>query len=184
MATPREVMERRKAQILEAAQRATAEVERDMATLEAITSKYGLEVVDKASAAPTKPAKPSILENALNFAATAVEAVAMVSITRQSQEMAEAIIRQRGHPVPLGEIFDELKQHGVVFGSKDPKNTLSAVLGQSAALVSIRGTGWWLANEPWPPNDKVADSESEGDQSATLFNQTAKGREAVPGGGT
>jgi hypothetical protein len=163
-------MERRKSEIMEAAKKAAAEIDRDIAAMEALAAKYNLDIVERQEAQhPSR--RPSIVTT-------------NISITKASQEEAEDIIRAKGRPVPLGEIFEALSKRGIVFKSKTPRSTLSAVLGQSGKLVSIKNVGWWLKDAPLPDNEKAADSESVGDQPAASDEAGLQGREAGPGGGT
>lgn len=76
--------------------------------------------------------------------------IASGNITKASVEESEKIIDARNTPVPLGELFEQLAAMGIVFKSKEPKSTLSAVLGQSGRLRSIRGVGWWFKDRPLP----------------------------------
>lgn len=73
---------------------------------------------------------------------------------------AARLIRERQRPIPLGDLCDALTADGIVIGGNDPKANLSAKLGQSDDLISLRGHGWWIKGEPYDdyaPGASVAD---------------------------
>ncbi|ULK95644.1 hypothetical protein ACSHT2_25560 [Bradyrhizobium sp. PUT101] len=148
MADPRKVLAERKAQILEQAQRQAAEIDKDLEQLERLTAKYNLQVVEATtSPAVAAPAATAPQRQALPWERPIDPSV---SITKASISIAEGMIQSAGRPVPLGTIFNELDKKGITFKSKEPRSTLSAVLGQSGRLVSIKGVGWWIKDKPLP----------------------------------
>lgn len=62
---------------------------------------------------------------------------------------AVGVVREHQKPVPLGDLCDALTAAGVVIGGNDPKANLSAKLGQSSELISLRKLGWWIKGEPY-----------------------------------
>jgi hypothetical protein len=140
--------ERKKAQIRARAEREIAEVDHDMKDLARLTAKYGLGVVERPQEEDTSPEAPT--------AANGADSTPQISITKASINEAEAMIRERREPVPLAMIFARLTDKKIVFNSKDPRSTLSAVLGQSGKLESIPGRGWWLKGAPVPPEQQEA----------------------------
>lgn len=62
---------------------------------------------------------------------------------------AAKLIRERQQPIPLGDLCDALTANGIVIGGNDPKANLSAKLGQSDDLISLRRHGWWIKGEPY-----------------------------------
>lgn len=49
-----------------------------------------------------------------------------------------------------------LAAKGIKFNSERPKNTLSAILGQTPSLYSIsRDKGWWLKGVPVPTSNPL-----------------------------
>lgn len=60
----------------------------------------------------------------------------------EAANAAEKIIREKGRPVPRGELFDALIANGLVIGGKDPKNTLSARLAHSKRFVKVEDEGY------------------------------------------
>jgi hypothetical protein len=147
MPNPRKLAEQKKAQIRAKAEREIAEVDRDMEALEQIAAKYGFEIVEKP--APGTPWSEMGMAEALDLA---LQAALPGSITKNSIAEAESMIRERNRPVPLSEVFERLAAKNMIFNSKEPKSTLSAVLSQSGKLESIRGVGWWLKGVPLPPD--------------------------------
>jgi len=54
---------------------------------------------------------------------------------------AEAIVRERGRPVPLAELYHLVKARGVHLGGKHPSRQLCSILGKQSSLVST-DQGW------------------------------------------
>jgi hypothetical protein len=72
-------------------------------------------------------------------------------ITSATYEVARRVLRDRGHPVRLGDLLGAMREAGVEVGGRDPGATLSARLSNSSEFKSHRGKGWWFADEPLPP---------------------------------
>lgn len=148
MSTVRKMLEAKKAKLLEEAQKRAAEIDHDMAELERLTEKYGLDVKGEQAAAESAM---GMLDRALRR-----QPESPISTTAQSRAEAEAYIRQKGRPVPLNEIYEMLEAKGIKFQSDNARNTLSAVLGQSENLYSIsREKGWWIKGVPEPATLKL-----------------------------
>ena len=130
-----------------------------MQELDRLTAKYGLAVTDTAPKA-TEPAAPKAhnVANGTQGIAALLETVhatlakfAEASTTTRARAGAEAYIRAKGRPALLDELYEALKAGGVEFMSERPKNTLSAILGQTDTLESLgRERGWWLKGQPEP----------------------------------
>lgn len=118
------------------------EVERDIQDLERLASKYGLAVVE--TAMPTNSDKtPANGKRRPNEPDPN-------SLTRRCQAGAEAIIRERGYPVPLSEILSELWKRNVRVTGQHPSRTLSGFLSHSTNVYSILQVGWWVRGLPLP----------------------------------
>ncbi|MBI3702537.1 MAG: hypothetical protein HY244_01485 [Rhizobiales bacterium] len=144
MSTLRKMLEDKKAAILADAQRRAAEVDADMDQLEKLTAKYGLEISTGANGTPVGAAVSDIVAKTLADLGNA-------SPSAKVKAGAEAYIRSKNRPVPLGELFEMLDQHGLKFKGDTPRNTLSAILGQNENLYSIsRERGWWLKDVEVP----------------------------------
>ncbi|MGH6789484.1 MAG: hypothetical protein ACRECC_07340 [Pseudolabrys sp.] len=147
MSTLKKMLASKKAAILADAEKRAAEVDRDMAELERLTSKYGLQIVEP------PPANGRVTE-VLESVANALTAITEASLSARAKTAAEAYIRVQKRPVPLAELAEVLERNGIKFPGQTPRNTLSAVLGQSTALYSIsRSQGWWLKGVPIPDSE-------------------------------
>lgn len=157
---PRKLLEQKKAEILETARKQAEEIDRDMATLDSLLGKYSLTLADAEAMATgvtmnthVKPATAPSYGGAAAVSETERDIVRHQyngSVTKASVVESEKMIRKAGKPIPLADLFDKLAAKGIQFQSKEPKSTLSAVLGQSGKLTSYKGLGWWLKDEPLP----------------------------------
>jgi hypothetical protein len=157
---PRKLLEQKKAEILETARKQAEEIDRDMVTLDSLLGKYSLKLADADAIATgvtmsthARPAAAPRFGGAAAVSATETDIVSTQyngSVTKASVMESEKMIREAGKPIPLGDLFDRLAAKGIKFQSKEPKSTLSAVLGQSGKLASHKGIGWWLKDEPLP----------------------------------
>jgi hypothetical protein len=60
------------------------------------------------------------------------------------------ILRERGEPLPITEIIDQLQQRGVTLGGVRPQGNLSSNLSQDKRFRPVRYRDracWWLADE-------------------------------------
>jgi hypothetical protein len=153
MSSLRKMAEARKAAIRKKAEAEAAEIDRELAELERISAKYGLSVTE-----PPQPAKAEPVDKPANALASLITTVgetltvmSNASLTAKARAAAEAYIRSKNQPVTLGELHDMLERNGVKFVGESPRNTLSAILGQTPSLYSIsRDKGWWLKDVPVP----------------------------------
>jgi hypothetical protein len=145
MSTLRKMLEGKKADILADAERRAAEVDADIEKLEQLTAKYGLEIA--ASGVNGRAATSTISD----VVAKTLANLGTASVSAKAKAGAEAYIRAKNHPTPLGEIHEVLERNGVKFEGDTPRNTLSAILGQHPPIYSIsRDQGWWLKDVPVP----------------------------------
>jgi len=154
MSSLRKMAEIKKAAILAEAERKAAEIDREMAELERLTAKYGLSVTEPpmpAAQEAEKVAKTISLGEAIKSVSETISALANASITARAKAASEAYIRQKNQPATLGELHQMLERNGIKFAGDTPRNTLSAILGQTDSLYSIsREKGWWLKGVPVP----------------------------------
>jgi hypothetical protein len=174
MSTLRKMLEAKKANILEEAQRKAAEIDHDMEELERLTGKYGLSISQPAvenAVAPTVDVDVVVTDEAgrahileaknrqgaetitflIGSITDALRSVEDASLTRRARVAAKAYIRAKNKPIPLAELDEVLIESGIKFESDTPRNTLSAVLGQDPELYSVsRDQGWWLKGTPIP----------------------------------
>jgi hypothetical protein len=134
VSNPLDELEAKKAKILADAQKQAAEIDADMDALKVLSTKYGLDFV-----ARTKEG---------DVVAVQVKSKSKSLFSRVRSE-GEAIIRQVGKPVPLGEVYDELERRGIHLSGNKPRNLLSAYLGYNPNLRSTP-QGWWLKDAPIP----------------------------------
>ncbi|MEF3367011.1 hypothetical protein V3H18_10745 [Methylocystis sp. 9N] len=134
---PRQLLEARKAKILDDAKKAAAEIDRDLSLIEqakAVASKYGFDFVEAdVVARPLSPA-PHKSRRDPN------------SPSQLSQRFCEEVIRDYNHPVSIHELKRFMADRGVIVGGKNPIATLSAYLSSNASLASMR-KGWWGLKE-------------------------------------
>lgn len=112
------------------------ELERDKLELERLMLKYGLVVI----ARPTVDSEETLKPDPSPLIAAAKE--------------AEGIIRARGRPISINELYkimivDRGREFGA--GSKDPVSTFTSTLITSRKLRYIKDVGWWIPDVPWPP---------------------------------
>lgn len=145
MTTAIKLLEAKKAKILEDAQSAAAEIERDQKTLQELANKYGLAIVVTGTLAAAEPGDTASVTGQTSGAKRRPE-----SLHRRAVREAEEIIRAAGKPVSLKELHDAIVQKGVQLGGQRPQNTLSAYLSGSENVESIRKGWWWLKGMPTP----------------------------------
>jgi hypothetical protein len=178
MSNLRKALEAKKADILSEAQQRAAEIDNDIEQLERLTAKYGLSVIEPSTSHDTgveseqrteqtdHPMRRNVaaaladlngngtahpVEHVVHTFDEALKAMYNASVTKRARVAAEAYIREKNRPVPLGELYKVLADNGIEFQSDTPRNTLSAVLGQTDNLYSIsRGQGWWIKDLPLP----------------------------------
>lgn len=156
MSDAHKLREAKKAQIMEAARRQAAEVDRDFSDIERLAAKYGL-TVEQAAESPAPTVTVVATGKVLHGAARGNPQ----SVTARSKAESEVVIRELGRPVPLSELFEKITARGVKIGGKKPKWVLSAYLGQSPTLISTP-QGWWLKGEPLPGKPAPASNKPAG----------------------
>lgn len=152
MSSLRKMAEAKKAAILADAQKRAAEIDREMAELERLTAKYGLSVTEppQAESPKTVPAAQAITA-VMQGVGEVLAAMVNASVTAKAKAVSEAYIRAKNEPVTLGELHEMLERNDIKFAGDTPRNTLSAILGQTPTLYSIsRDKGWWLKGVPLP----------------------------------
>ena len=77
-----------------------------------------------------------------------------------TEQVAVAIIAERGHPVQRGELFDEATKRGVVIIGKNPLNAFGTRLSRSSRIKNVAGKGYWLTDRPLP-DEQTTSSDSE-----------------------
>jgi hypothetical protein len=140
VSNPLDQLAAKKAQILADAERKAAEIDADMAALQKLGDKYGLDFVARSPDGDLMAVEGKVMH---------VPPGAGKSLYSIVKTAGEAMIRNAHKPMELGEIYDALIQRGIIIGGKNPKNLLSAYLGQNPNLRSTP-KGWWLKGEPIP----------------------------------
>lgn len=92
----------------------------------------------------------------------------------------------RLHPTPTRALMDVLAQKGVEVSGSVPQNVVSSLLSKSPEFISHGRTGWTLATKSTGDTNPAKDTSPVviERQDDFLTEPSAKGREAVPGGGT
>jgi hypothetical protein len=134
VSNPLDELAARRQKILADAQKQAAEIDADMEALKVLSTKYGLDFVARTEEG--------------DVVAVQVKSKSKSVFGRVKSE-GEAIIRQAGKPVPLGEIYDELEMRGIRLTGNKPRNLLSAYLGHNPNLRSTP-QGWWLKGTSIP----------------------------------
>ena len=86
--------------------------------------------------------------------------------------ITEAVLDERGHPMPLDSLFNEVTKRGLEIGGKKPKDNYGARLYNSGRFRSIsKKTGWWFKHRPLPEASDEDDNTAitETPNSGTLF---------------
>lgn len=150
MPTAVNLLEAKKAKILEDAQNAAAEIDHDLKKLqemEEIVKKYGLVIVETGKDA-VQGSYAILQHNKPNSRKRGTE-----SLHHRAVREAEEVIRAAGKPVSLSDLHAAIVQKGVELGGRRPQNTLSAYLSGSENVESIRKGWWWLKGAPVPNQD-------------------------------
>jgi hypothetical protein len=71
--------------------------------------------------------------------------------TEEIVTAAMEILSKNKAPMKLGALYDALVASNIVIGGKIPRNNLGAKLSADSRLVTIKGHGWWFADEALPP---------------------------------
>jgi|GEM_PF-3558028 hypothetical protein len=65
--------------------------------------------------------------------------------------VVDAVLGERGRPVLLRELYDEVTRRGLAIPGKSPRANLGARLYNSGRYVSLdKKTGWWFKDRPFP----------------------------------
>lgn len=82
--------------------------------------------------------------------------------------MVDSVLKEKGHPLQLTELYDELTRRGLHIGGQKPPYTLSARLSNSGRYSASREAGWWFKDTPisgspvqWEPTESEAPDSSE-----------------------
>ncbi|HZU91385.1 MAG TPA: hypothetical protein VE993_19190 [Stellaceae bacterium] len=75
--------------------------------------------------------------------------------------VVDAVLDERGQPVLLHELYDEVTRRGLAISGKSPRANLGARLSNAGKYVSLdKKTGWWFKDRPCPAGASDT-SESE-----------------------
>ena len=97
---------------------------------------------------------------------------------------ASKALAGRERPTSTKEIMAILASENVPVGGQNPQNVVSSLLSKSPEFISHGRSGWTLVVPEGHETEKVDDADPYRGTSSTLFQPTAEGREAGPGGGT
>ena len=144
---PLKALEAKKAQILADANRAAAEIERDMAAIEnmkQIADKYGFDFVCKGDDTDSR--------GGMAGAGKAKTRRNPNSVSQIAQRASEQMIRLIDEPIEINDLLEWLQTKGVNVQGKRPIGTLSAYLSANDKLASMR-KGWWGLKD-WSGTEK------------------------------
>jgi hypothetical protein len=84
--------------------------------------------------------------------------------------VVDAVLDERGRPVLLHDLYDEVTRRGLSITGKSPRANLGARLSNSGKYVSVnKKTGWWFKDRPYPESDEPKDSETQKPNNGGLF---------------
>jgi hypothetical protein len=84
--------------------------------------------------------------------------------------ITEAILKERGRPMPLDALFNEVTTRGLNIGGRKPKDNYGARLYNSGRFLSIsKKIGWWFKDRPLPDVLDEPSQSTETPNSGTLF---------------
>lgn len=92
----------------------------------------------------------------------------------------EEVLNDRGCPMPLGKLFDEVMRRGLNIGGANPRGNFGARLFNSGRFRSInKKDGWWFKDQPIPTDlqrkaSELQRAEKSGDTSPDPFNLAAE----------
>jgi hypothetical protein len=77
--------------------------------------------------------------------------------------VVDAVLDERGRPVLLHDLYDEVTRRGLSITGKSPRANLGARLSNAGKYVSVnKKTGWWFKDRPYPARARdVAQSDDE-----------------------
>lgn len=104
-----------------------------------------IKVHQRLSAAATKPTpQPPVIQSPV--VAKQAESAQQTKPTPVADilQAAREILRAKGKPMLVGDLYDALAAKGVVIGGKNPRNNLGAKLAGAADLKTRRGVGWFF----------------------------------------
>jgi hypothetical protein len=65
--------------------------------------------------------------------------------------VVDAVLDERGQPVLLHDLYDEVTRRGLAISGKSPRANLGARLSNAGKYVSLdKKTGWWFKDRPCP----------------------------------
>lgn len=160
MADPRQMLEAKKAQVLETARKEAAQIEHDIQELErmkALAEKYGLEIKERGADKPeghTVSIERRIIKRVRRSSAVAEP------ISRRVRREAEILIRATGKPLPARQLFADALKKGLKIKGKRPESTYSAFLHGADNLELAHRGWWWIKGLPvpagWEPDTEKA----------------------------
>jgi hypothetical protein len=64
--------------------------------------------------------------------------------------LVDAVLDERGQPVLLQDLYNEVTRRGLAIAGKFPRANLGARLYNAGKYVSVKKTGWWFRDRPFP----------------------------------
>ncbi len=95
--------------------------------------------------------------------------------------VVDAVLDERGRPVLLHDLYDEVTRRGLSITGKSPRANLGARLSNAGKYVSVnKKTGWWFKDRPYPESDdEPKESEAKRPNNGELF-EAALGSAIMP----
>jgi hypothetical protein len=65
--------------------------------------------------------------------------------------LVDAVLDERGRPMLLHDLYDEITRRGLAISGKFPRANLGSRLSNAGKYVSVnKKTGWWFKDRPFP----------------------------------
>lgn len=82
--------------------------------------------------------------------------------------LVDAVLDERGRPMLLHDLYNEITRRGLAIAGKFPRANLGSRLSNAGKYVSVnKKTGWWFKDRPFPVgpfNASQTDEESRDDE--------------------
>lgn len=79
------------------------------------------------------------------------------------QDMARKVLAEIDRPLQRAELWDLLRNRGLVIDSSDPPNAIGTRLSRMPDVVNLKGFGFWLDARPYPEANHLPKAQEDGD---------------------
>ena len=88
-------------------------------------------------------------------------------VTVRTREAVRSLLEERGNPIRLRELLEEMRRRDIPVDGKNPAATLAARLSNAKEFRSVPNVGWWFKDKPVPGTLSVFEEPEGGPATET-----------------